>query len=304
MNDIWYSIPDVTASHKICRATLIQKIMRGEIQAKKQRTSYYNEEMSKWLINQDQMPKLEHCKLREPVVREMSQPNYYENKMRKDEERHLNTIKVKEKWERLQQKNEVTKCSEVNTIQAFRTFYNGILFRSRLEARWAIFFNACGIKWDYEPEGYQLGNGQGYLPDFLLHGLVGRIEGDLYVEVKGKMTQNDTEKIRAFVGVNSDGSPERPLLIVGNIFSHGTNDGYIDRSLDMSYGGDFLPFFNYLTVDGDYFGCVLGVNKDGEAETFGDDCNYLWDCDKEKTEAAFQKALNAQFSREGKYEPK
>ena len=70
-------------------------------------------------------------------------------------------------------------------IKAIQTEYKGYLFRSRLEARWAVFFDFCGIDYEYEPEGYDLGNGLTYLPDFLLHGVDGRSGGDLYVEVKG-----------------------------------------------------------------------------------------------------------------------
>jgi len=38
-------------------------------------------------------------------------------------------------------------------IKAIQTEYKGYLFRSRLEARWAVFFDACGIEYEYEPEG-------------------------------------------------------------------------------------------------------------------------------------------------------
>ena len=69
-------------------------------------------------------------------------------------------------------------------MRAIETEYKGYRFRSRLEARWAVFFDACGVRWEYEPEGFDLGNGQMYLPDFLLHGVSGRASGDLYVEVK------------------------------------------------------------------------------------------------------------------------
>ena len=30
--------------------------------------------------------------------------------------------------------------------------------RSRLEARWAVFFDTAGIAWQYEPEGFDLTN--------------------------------------------------------------------------------------------------------------------------------------------------
>lgn len=80
-------------------------------------------------------------------------------------------------------------------IKPIQTEYNGYLFRSRLEARWAVFFDACGVDYEYEPEGYKLENGLMYLPDFLLHGVDGRDGGDLFVEVKGKMTDMDARKI-------------------------------------------------------------------------------------------------------------
>ena len=52
-------------------------------------------------------------------------------------------------------------------IKAIETVYNGYRFRSRLEARWAVFFDAAGIKYEYEPEGFDLGGGLYYLPDFI-----------------------------------------------------------------------------------------------------------------------------------------
>ena len=52
-------------------------------------------------------------------------------------------------------------------IKAIETIYNNYRFRSRLEARWAVFFDAIGIKYEYEVEGYDI-NGVRYLPDFWL----------------------------------------------------------------------------------------------------------------------------------------
>lgn len=53
-------------------------------------------------------------------------------------------------------------------IKAIETFYQGRMFRSRLEARWAVFFDAAGILWEYEPEGYDTPDGK-YLPDFRIY---------------------------------------------------------------------------------------------------------------------------------------
>ena len=107
-------------------------------------------------------------------------------------------------------------------IKAVPTEYKGYRFRSRLEARWAVFFDACGVEWEYEPEGYDLGNGLYYLPDFLLHGVQGRAAGDLYVEVKGKMAADDAIKISRFYesGLSDPDAFEKSdtaVLVVGRI---------------------------------------------------------------------------------------
>lgn len=63
-------------------------------------------------------------------------------------------------------------------IKAIRTQYKGYSFRSRLEARWAVFFDAIGIQYQYEPEGFDLGDLGWYLPDFYLP------EVDAWIEIK------------------------------------------------------------------------------------------------------------------------
>jgi hypothetical protein len=50
-------------------------------------------------------------------------------------------------------------------IPAIPTQYAGVNFRSRLEARWASFFDLCGWKWEYEPLDLN-----GWIPDFILLG--------------------------------------------------------------------------------------------------------------------------------------
>ncbi len=41
-------------------------------------------------------------------------------------------------------------------IKPIQTLYRGYRFRSRLEARWAVFFDAAGVPWRYEEEGFDL----------------------------------------------------------------------------------------------------------------------------------------------------
>lgn len=60
---------------------------------------------------------------------------------------------------------------------ARETIYNGVLYRSRLEARWAIFFDVIGIPFHYEPKQFMTSEGF-YLPDFYLPSL------RMWVEIK------------------------------------------------------------------------------------------------------------------------
>lgn len=53
-------------------------------------------------------------------------------------------------------------------MKAIETVYKGYKFRSRLEARWAVFFDELGLTWEYEKEGYDLDELGRYLPDFWL----------------------------------------------------------------------------------------------------------------------------------------
>lgn len=64
---------------------------------------------------------------------------------------------------------------DVFVIKAIPTKYNGIQFRSRLEAKWACFFDLMNWKWQYEPCDFN-----GWIPDFGIYGY----ECTVYVEVK------------------------------------------------------------------------------------------------------------------------
>ena len=46
-----------------------------------------------------------------------------------------------------------------NTIKPIETQYNGFRFRSRLEARWAVFFDVIGLKYEYEVTNYKKSRG-------------------------------------------------------------------------------------------------------------------------------------------------
>lgn len=83
-------------------------------------------------------------------------------------------------------------------IKAIETKYKGYRFRSRLEARWAVFFDVLRLKWDYEPEGFEF-DGFRYLPDFLL--TTG--DGNVWLDIKprGDLSREDELKMLAFSGM-------------------------------------------------------------------------------------------------------
>ena len=190
----------------------------------------------------------------------------------------------------------------MRNIKAIQTQYKGYRFRSRLEARWAVFFDACGVKWEYEPEGFALPNGQFYLPDFLLHGCDGRSPKDLYIEVKGKMTEADAEKILQFSGFNDHELCEikNPILVVAGIPDGASISDIEDFCQDWGYSGfpeiKHGPYpFNFETIDGDYFVAHPGINKNGQFELFGDDNSYTYNRDDLATLRAFKLARQARF---------
>lgn len=188
-------------------------------------------------------------------------------------------------------------------MKPIQTEYKGYLFRSRLEARWAVFFDACGAEWEYEPEGYDLGDGLMYLPDFLLHGVDGRAPSDLYVEVKGKMTETDSEKILRFCGKREnpdDLTVPNPILVVNCIPDGNTISEIEAYCRKFGYGGfpgdvKYPSPYNFSTIDSDEFVAHPGINKNGHFELFGDDSSYTETRDDAATLRAFRRARQARF---------
>lgn len=83
--------------------------------------------------------------------------------------------------------------ANAQVIPAIKTVYRGRAYRSRLEARWAAFFDLVGWRYEYEP--FDL---PGWFPDFALFGAE-----EILVEVKpySNLDQFDREKIeRAMAG--------------------------------------------------------------------------------------------------------
>lgn len=122
-------------------------------------------------------------------------------------------------------------------IKAIQTKYKGYRFRSRLEARWAVFFDSCGYNWEYEAEGYVLPCGTYYLPDFKVWGEDSNGDYNVFLfEVKPSEESLFDKKISAFqdaLWVMSDKDVDMPIKGYGDYI---ILDGTPDRKL---YHGTF-----------------------------------------------------------------
>ena len=95
-------------------------------------------------------------------------------------------------------------------LKPIQTKYAGYLFRSRLEAKWAVFFDLVGLKWQYEPEGFVLPNGVQYLPDFLV---MTPQNNECWYEIKPEGTTFDEKSSMFFKSFDDE---VRHSLIVGD----------------------------------------------------------------------------------------
>lgn len=208
-------------------------------------------------------------------------------------------------------------------IQSVPTKYNGIEFRSMLEARWAMFLDNIGAKWAYEPMTFKLDDGRMYAPDFLVYDLYivhGRCSDsksiddfdkmNVFFEVKAGMSKEFMEDAMKLAKLNeeaiyassvkkamdmaedgmdkNDGYPAFPLCFVGPMPSKET-----DELFDMDH-----PFYTFYYIDGDEFPLTPGVASGGKGVgLFGAEGNYIQYMDEVKTMAAFNAAKSHRFFR-------
>jgi hypothetical protein len=123
-------------------------------------------------------------------------------------------------------------------IKPIETRYKGYRFRSRLEARWAVFFDSLGIKWEYEKEGYDLSDLGWYLPDFWLpEADDGKGE---WIEIKGTIP-SDAEQAKA--GALARDTGHRVILLCGEPYPGKFTIGVFVPD------GEGLPFGRLMVID-------------------------------------------------------
>lgn len=146
-------------------------------------------------------------------------------------------------------------------IKAIDTFYAGRKFRSRLEARWAVYFDALGVTWDYEAEGFVLPSGECYLPDFYFP------KYKCYGEIKPLDFESDPRH-EEFVRTSENSL----LIFIGNPGQR-PNEVMKKTDFDAAYHMDGYAFADILW--GDKYG-LFYYGSDSLPETNGQMNNFLY----------------------------
>lgn len=150
-------------------------------------------------------------------------------------------------------------------LKAIETRYKGYRFRSRLEARWAVFFDTLGITWEYEKEGYDLGDAGWYLPDFWLP------QVRMWAEVKPN-TLTEHERLKCEVLVRNSKRPCLLLIGLPENKPYWAIEWTGDLGQWLEITDDFAEFEYCLTMYHNYpadegrFYCSPGSDEDGRFE--------------------------------------
>ena len=153
--------------------------------------------------------------------------------------------------------------------RVLETEYHGITFRSRTEARWAVFFDSLRVAWEYEPEGFELSPNRRYLPDFLLPELGGN--GGTYLEVKGRApTEAEQRRCRDL----ADATGRRVLLAIRAPFPPSIDQTPSDGSIlcfypdgDSDRGYAFFACASCGVVDVAWLGVAYGCWCDNPGDS-------------------------------------
>lgn len=112
-------------------------------------------------------------------------------------------------------------------VKAIPTEFNEVKYKSRLEARWAVFFSTLGIDALYEYEGYQLPSGW-YLSDFYIPSM------NAWFEVKPtELTQSEKKLCHEL----EEATGKKVIQLAGDIGYRNAESG--ERGYECSFDADY-----------------------------------------------------------------
>jgi hypothetical protein len=126
------------------------------------------------------------------------------------------------------------------------TKYEGVQFRSRIEARWAAMFDALTWAWDYEPIDLN-----GYIPDFIL-----KLKTPVLVEIKSSTT---FEELKPHKNKILHSGWEGEIVIAGATLHY--SDQFDDDSETFFFPDDHIFGFGYSPTTNEwssvqFFNCI------------------------------------------------
>ncbi len=128
--------------------------------------------------------------------------------------------------------------------------HNGIKYRSLLEAKWASFFTRIGWQFEYEPF-----EGNGYIPDFLIHG-----NDPFLVEVKPAASWKELHFHQTKVADGLLGFWQHDVLILGaSPFALLDESGDAAAGLLGEYQSDMSPSDDNGEQDDERDGFIFGA---------------------------------------------
>lgn len=197
-------------------------------------------------------------------------------------------------------------------MKSIETHYAGCLFRSRLEARWAVFFDALEVPWRYELDGVELASGTRYLPDFWLPSI------EVWLEVKAQLHPIDVKWREFHDEVNAGDEFAAASFVGGTGQRRPAGAPYPNRTFMIGSPPPPVTGLARNTVEHvDAFACMLGPGSPhaGWAWGFCPECyepgldvgHVAWptelhcrhfveiQCDHPRIHAALRAARSAQF---------
>lgn len=150
---------------------------------------------------------------------------------------------------------------------AIETVYRNFTFRSRLEAKWAVFFDLCGWSWSYEPKDLN-----GWIPDFAIG------ERARLVEVKPYF--HASEWVDAKRKIVASGCREPVILLGADPIWHANNSSEYGVFGAPEVAKLFAPFVINSQDDWEteelHYGFTEGNGKIGLCTMDGAWTNQIW----------------------------
>lgn len=185
-------------------------------------------------------------------------------------------------------------------MKAIETSYKDYRFRSRLEARWAVFFEAVGLDYEYELEGFVLPDGTYYLPDFYLPTV------DRWVEIKPRSYDRE------------ENWPSHPVIELFSSLYHEANELKEEHEGFFEFAERFIlirgnPYLNeyegFISCDCGYLFCQcdmcgrIGIEFEGRGARIPCGCDHsghahydkCYNTDSPDLTLAYSRARSARF---------